>query len=299
MLFAAKDTNGRFNLLVETQKDPQLISDLQRIARRVRRHIIQTLRHVGGGHAGGPLSATDILTVLYFHILRIDPASPDWDDRDRFVLSKGHSCLALYAVLAERGYFDVEELLTFDELDSRLQGHPDMTVTPGLDMSTGSLGQGLSAGVGMALGARLLGKDFRTYVMIGDGESQEGQIWEAALVAARYKLDNLTAVLDHNRLQIYGWQTPGDNGPVCHPPDNDPAPKWQAFGWHTIEINGHDIGAIITSLEEAQQVKGRPTIIIARTVKGKGVSFMEGNYLWHSRSISDSEAEAGLAELEG
>jgi transketolase len=254
---------------------------------------------VGAGHLGGALSAADILTVLYFHTLRIDPKRPDWEDRDRFILSKGHSCLALYAVLAERGYFPIEELDTFDEINSRLQGHPDMTVTPGIDMSSGSLGQGLSAGIGMALGARLLGKDFRTYVMLGDGESQEGQVWEAAFVAARYNLDNLTAILDWNCLQQYGWHKPGEDPRISQPPDPDPASRWQGFGWHTIELDGHNIGAIISALQQAQGIKGKPAILIACTVKGKGVSFMEGNYLWHSHAIADAELATALADLDG
>jgi len=275
------------------------IRDLERIANRVRRHVVQTVHRVGVGHLGGALSATDILTVLYFHTMRIDPARPDWEDRDRFILSKGHACLALYAVMAERGYFPLEELATFDEVNSRLQGHPDMTATPGIDMSSGSLGQGLSTGVGMVLGAKLLGKSFHTYVMLGDGECQEGQVWEAAFVAARYKLDNLTAILDWNRLQQYGWHTPGDDDQVRQTPDETPAPKWQAFGWHTIELDGHNIGAIMMALQEAQGIKGKPTILIAHTVKGKGVSFMEGNYLWHSRAITNEQLAMALAELDG
>jgi transketolase len=284
---------------VQESNSGELIRELERTARRVRRHVVQTVHRVGAGHLGGALSAADVLTVLYFHTLRIDPKRPDWEDRDRFILSKGHSCLALYAVLAERGYFPIEELDTFDEINSRLQGHPDMTVTPGIDMSSGSLGQGLSAGIGMALGARLLGKDFRTYVMLGDGESQEGQVWEAAFVAARYNLDNLTAILDWNCLQQYGWHKPGEDPRISQPPDPDPASRWQGFGWHTIELDGHNIGAIISALQQAQGIKGKPAILIACTVKGKGVSFMEGNYLWHSHAIADAELATALADLDG
>jgi transketolase len=284
---------------VQESNSGELIRELERTARRVRRHVVQTVHGVGAGHLGGALSAADVLTVLYFHTLRIDPKRPDWEDRDRFILSKGHSCLALYAVLAERGYFPIEELDTFDEINSRLQGHPDMTVTPGIDMSSGSLGQGLSAGIGMALGARLLGKDFRTYVMLGDGESQEGQVWEAAFVAARYNLDNLTAILDWNCLQQYGWHKPGEDPRISQPPDPDPASRWQGFGWHTIELDGHNIGAIISALQQAQGIKGKPAILIACTVKGKGVSFMEGNYLWHSHAIADAELATALADLDG
>ncbi|MCL4488842.1 MAG: transketolase [Chloroflexi bacterium] len=270
---------------------------MEHTAACVRRDILITVHGVGGGHVGGPLSAADLLTALYFHSMRIDPARPEWPDRDRFILSKGHSCLALYAVLAERGYFPREELATFDAVNSRLQGHPDMTVTPGIDMSSGSLGQGLSAGIGMALGARLLGKPSRTFVMLGDGECQEGQVWEAAFVASRYKLDNLTAILDWNSLQQYGWRASGGDDQVRQPPDEHPIPKWKAFGWHTIELDGHDMQQIVLSLEQAQAVVGKPSILIARTVKGKGVSFMQGNYLWHSRPITDVELSSALAEL--
>ena len=271
---------------------------LRSVATSVRRSILATIHHAGAGHVGGPLSATDLLTVLYFHELRIDPANPSWADRDRFIFSKGHSSIALYATLAERGYFPREELLTFDQLDSRLQGHPDMLVTPGVDMSTGSLGQGLSPGLGMALAARLNNKDYRTYVMIGDGESQEGQIWEASMVAARYKADNLVAILDWNRLQQYGWSEVGKEPEDRMNPLEAPAQKWQAFGWHVIELDGHDLRAIVSALDEARAITGQPTILIAHTVKGKGVSFMEGDYLWHAKPITDGEFQLALAELQ-
>ena len=271
---------------------------LRSVATSVRRSILATIHHAGAGHVGGPLSATDLLTVLYFHELRIDPANPSWADRDRFIFSKGHSSIALYATLAERGYFPREELLTFDQLDSRLQGHPDMLVTPGVDMSTGSLGQGLSPGLGMALAARLNNKDYRTYVMIGDGESQEGQIWEASMVAARYKADNLVAILDWNGLQQYGWSEVGKEPEDRMNPLEAPAQKWQAFGWHVIELDGHDLRAIVSALDEARAITGQPTILIAHTVKGKGVSFMEGDYLWHAKPITDGEFQLALAELQ-
>lgn len=273
---------------------PQRLAELEEIAARVRARVLISVHHAGGGHVGGPLSCTDLLVALYFHILNIDPARPDWEDRDRFILSKGHSTIALYAVMAERGYFPLEELLTFDAIDSRLQGHPDMTKTPGIDMSSGSLGQGLSPGIGMALGARLLNKSFRTYVILGDGESQEGQIWEAAFVAARYKLDNLTVFLDNNGLQQYGWQRPGER--MLRPIEN-PAQKWQAFGWHTLEIDGHDIAQIVQAVGQAQEVRGKPTLIVANTIKGKGVSFMEDQYEWHARVPTQSELVQALAEL--
>ena len=273
---------------------PQRLAELQALAARIRARVLIAVHHAQGGHVGGPLSCADMLVALYFHILRIDPANPRWEDRDRLILSKGHSTIALYAVLAERGYLPVEELLTFDAIDSRLQGHPDMTKTPGIDMSAGSLGQGLSPGIGMALGARLLNKDFRTYVVLGDGESQEGQIWEAAFVAARYRLDNLTAILDYNGLQQYGWQKQGQH---MLPPIESPARKWEAFGWNTLETDGHDIAKFITAVEEAQTMRGRPTIVIAHTCKGKGVSFIEDRFEWHAQIPTDAELAAALAEL--
>ncbi len=274
---------------------PQRLKELEEVAARVRARILLAVHHAGAGHVGGPLSCTDMLVALYFHILNVDPNRPDWEDRDRFILSKGHSTIALYTVLAERGYFPLEELFTFDAIDSRMQGHPDMTKTPGIDMSSGSLGQGLSPGLGMALGARLLGKSFRTYVILGDGESQEGQIWEAAFVAARYQLDNLTAILDYNGLQQYGWRNaPGEH---MFPPIENPAQKWQAFGWRVIETDGHDMAQFTAAVEEAQTTRGKPTLIIAHTVKGKGVSFMEDQYDWHARVPTQQELVAALTEL--
>ena len=273
---------------------PQQLTELEEIAARVRARILISVHHAGGGHVGGPLSCTDMLVALYFHCLNIDPDKPDWNDRDRFILSKGHSTIALYAVMAERGYFPIEELLTFDALNSRMQGHPDMTKTPGIDMSSGSLGQGLSPGIGMALGARMSNKSFHTYVMLGDGEVQEGQVWEAAFVAARYELDNLTAILDYNGLQQFGWQKAGQR---MKTPIEQPASKWQAFGWHVIETNGHDIPAFIQSVKEAKNTRGKPTIIIAHTTKGQGVSFMEDQFDWHARVPNDEELQTALKEL--
>ena len=269
-------------------------AQLAEIAARVRTNVLVAVHHAGGGHVGGPLSCADMLVAFYFHILSIDPANPTWEARDRFILSKGHSTIGLYAVMAERGYFPVEELLTFDAIDSRLQGHPDMTRLPGLDMSSGSLGQGISPGIGMALGARLRGMPFHTYVVIGDGESQEGQIWEAAFVAARYGLDNLTVVLDYNGLQQFGWQKPGER--MLTPIEN-PAGKWQAFGWNTIETDGHDIAQFIAAVERVKNHKGAPSIVIAHTIKGKGVSFIEDDYDWHARVPTDDELLTALEEL--
>ncbi len=273
------------------------IALLEDVARGIRVGIIRGVNEAKAGHLGGPLSAADILAVLYFHVMQIRPDEPDWPDRDRFVLSKGHSSIGLYAALALRGYFPVEELLTFDTFGSRLQGHPDMTRLPGLDMSTGSLGMGISAGVGMAIGARLSGLAARTFVMLGDGECQEGEVWEAAFVAARYRLDNLIAIVDYNKLQQYGWQGegPDDRLPPAWP--GELAAKWSAFGWRVLEVDGNDITAVVGALEEATVGDGRPVAIIASTIKGRGVSFMEGRYYWHTRPLTAAEFATAMAEL--
>jgi len=273
------------------------IRELKRIATEVRVSVIKTVHLAGAGHIGGPLSAADLLTALYFRVMNVRPEHPDWEDRDRFVLSKGHSAIALYSVLAERGYFPKQELSTFDKLDSRLQAHPDMKLLPGLDMSSGSLGQGISAAVGMALAAKLRNKTYRTYCMVGDGESQEGQVWEAADIASKYGLDNLTVVLDWNQLQQYGWK--GTDGRERRTPVEHPAERWRAFGFHVIEIDGHDFADILRAFEEAKAVRGKPQIIIARTVKGKGVSFMEDSHHWHSRVPTAEELARAINELRG
>lgn len=266
------------------------IAALEKKAREIRRHIIRMVGTAGSGHPGGSLSAADIVTALYFAVMRLDPARPDWPDRDRFVLSKGHAAPVLYAALAERGYFPVDELGTLRKLGSRLQGHPDMKKLPGVEMSTGSLGQGLSAANGMALAAKLDGKDYRVYVLLGDGEIQEGQVWEAAMAAAHYKLDNVTVIVDFNGYQI--------DGPVTEVMNPEPiAAKWWAFGWRVLEIDGHDMRAILTALNEARATEGRPTVIVARTVKGKGVSFMEGQVDWHGKAPKEDQVRAALAEL--
>jgi len=273
------------------------ICELQATARAARREIVKAVAHAGGGHLGGPLSAVELLTALYFRVLRIRPQQPDWPERDRFILSKGHSSIGLYAVLALRGYFPVDELSTFDAIDSRLQGHPDMTVLPGLDMSTGSLGLGLAAGVGVALGARLDGRDFTTFVMVGDGECNEGVVWESAHVAERYGLDNLVVLLDHNQLQQFGWLD-GVTG-RRRPPytGSQLRDRWAAFGWRVLEVDGHDLAAAIDVLEQARMADGAPAVVIARTVKGKGVSFMEDDYRWHSRVPTAGELRQALTEL--
>ncbi len=275
------------------------VPELQRIGNEIRRLTLRAVHHAGAGHIGGVFSAADMLAALYFSELRIDPKKPHWPDRDRFVLSKGHAAIGLYATLALRGYFPVEELATFDAINSRLQGHPDMTKLPGLDMSTGSLGQGLSPGVGMALGARLLGKDFQTWVMLGDGEIQEGQIWEAAFTAARYQLENLIAILDWNHLQQFGWATAEGYGSSARlDPVAAPQEKWRAFGWRFLECDGHDIEDFVQACRSAREPAGRPSIIVARTIKGKGVSFMENEFAWHSKPFGDEELARAVAELD-
>ncbi|GAA0316802.1 transketolase [Bacillus carboniphilus] len=265
-------------------------------AQKIRQGVIETVYRQKQGHLGGPLSMADILAVLYFDVLNIDPTQPQWEDRDRFVLSKGHSGIALYVALALRGYFPYEELFTFDELHSRLQAHPDMTKLPGIDMSTGSLGQGFSAAVGMALGAKLQGKAYKTYCLLGDGESQEGQVWEAAHVATRYKLNNLIVILDNNRLQQYGWAN--ENIKSRRPPDSNPAEKWKAFGWNVLEIDGHDTRQIKQALTDLpNRSKRKPSIIIAHTIKGKGVRFMENQFKWHSNVPTKEEYHEAMKQL--
>ncbi|NLY84878.1 MAG: transketolase [Tissierellia bacterium] len=266
--------------------------ELEGIAKRIRINIIKMLEKAKSGHPGGSLSAVEIFTALYFKEMRIDPNNPKWEDRDRFVLSKGHGTPVLYATLAERGFFPKEELDNFRKIDSMLQGHPDMKETPGVDMTTGSLGQGLAAANGMALAGKLDNKDYRVYAMIGDGESQEGMIWEAAMLAAHYKLDNLTVFLDHNGLQIDGKTQDIMN---IEPIDE----KFKAFGWHVIKIDGHSFDEIFGAIEEAKRTKGKPTMIIADTIKGKGVSFMENQVGWHGKAPSAEEAAKAIEELGG
>ena len=242
------------------------------------------------GHPGGSLSIADILAYLYFSELNIKPENPAWEDRDRFVLSKGHCAPGLYAALANRGYFPVSELTTLRKLDSRLQGHPDMTLTPGVDMSSGSLGLGISSAAGMALAGKIAGKNYRVYTVVGDGESEEGQVWEACMFAAHYKLDNLCVIVDWNGLQI-----DGPVAEVMNPTPHDK--KLEAFGFHVITVDGHDFDALEKAFSEAKTVKGKPTAIIAKTVKGKGVSFMENQVKWHGTAPNDEQYAAALAEL--
>jgi len=266
------------------------IPELEKMAKQLRRHVITMIATAGSGHPGGSLSAADIVTALYFKVMRHDPKKPQWPDRDRFVLSKGHAAPILYAALAESGYFPLEELSTLRKLDSRLQGHTDRTLTPGVEMSAGSLGQGLSYGIGIALAGRLDKRDYQVYVLLGDGECDEGQVWEAAMFAPHHGVDNLTAIVDHNDLQL--------SGRVCDIMGLEPlVDKWRAFNWHVLEINGHDMGEILKALKKAREIKGKPTVIIAHTVKGKGVSFMEGNVDFHGKAPTPQEAEIALKEL--
>jgi transketolase len=274
------------------------IARLQDVARRIRVEVIKAVNEAKAGHLGGPLSAADMLAALYFKVMRIRPDEPNWPDRDRFILSKGHSSIGLYAALALRGYLPVAELATFDSAGTRLQGHPDMTKLPGLDMSTGSLGMGISAAIGIALGARLTGRnEVRTYVMLGDGECQEGEVWEAAMVAARYGLDSLVAIIDHNKLQQFGWRGDGPDGRTPPESPGELVAKWTAFGWRVLEVDGHDMAAILRVLDEASRGDGRPTAIVSHTIKGKGVSFMEGHFYWHTRPMTADEFETAMADL--
>ena len=265
--------------------------ELKRIANNVRFGIIEGVYNAGCGHPGGSLSAADILTYLYFEEMNVDPKNPKWDDRDRFVLSKGHTAPVLYATLAEKGFFPKEDLKTLRKTDSYLQGHPDMKGTPGVDMTTGSLGLGISAACGMALSAKVYGKDYRVYALLGDGESEEGQVWEAAMFAAHYKLDNLVAVFDWNGLQI-----DGPIAEVMNPTPHDE--KLRAFGWHVISIDAHDFDAIEAAFVEAKTVKGKPVAIIAKSIKGKGVSYMENKCEWHGQAPKEDLYKVAIADLE-
>ena len=265
-------------------------SELKKIAVKVRKGIITGTYHAKSGHPGGSLSSAEIFTYLYFNEMNIDPKNPQDPDRDRFVLSKGHVAPGLYATLAERGFFPVEDLKTLRHVGSYLQGHPDMKDTPGVDMSSGSLGQGFSAAVGMALAAKMDGKDYRVYSLAGDGEIQEGQIWEAAMFAGTKKLDNLVLIVDNNNLQIDGEITLSSSP---YPIDE----KFAAFGFHVINIDGHDFEQIAAALKEARETKGQPTAIIAKTVKGKDVSFMENQASWHGSAPNDEQYAIAMEDL--
>jgi transketolase len=275
-----------------TEMRSELLGELRRRAREIRCDLVRMLAAAGSGHSGGSLSAVEIVTALYWHVLRIRPEEPAWPDRDRFVLSKGHAAPVLYAALAERGFFPIGKLQTLRKLGSILQGHPDLRKVPGVEASTGSLGQGLSVGLGMALAGRLDRRPYRVYVLLGDGECEEGQVWEAAMAAAHYRAGNLTAIIDNNGLQI--------DGPVTSVLSPLPLPeKWRAFGWEVAEVDGHDLDALLQAFDWAAGVNDqRPKMIVARTVKGKGVSFMENQVDWHGKAPSSGQATDALKELE-
>ena len=264
--------------------------ELQRMANKLRLHVVEMTYAANSGHPGGSLSAADIISALYFKVMRHDPKNPNWEDRDRFILSKGHVAPVLYAALAESGYFPVENLITLRQLGSKLQGHPVRGKVPGVEMSTGSLGQGLSMSCGIALAGKMDGKDYKVYCMLGDGELQSGQNWEAAMFAANYKLDNLIAIVDRNRLQICG-----DTEEVM---SLEPlVDKWMAFGWDVIETDGHDIDKVVAAFEEAKADRDSPVVIIFNTVKGKGVSFMENNPGFHGKACNATEYKQAVEEL--
>lgn len=268
------------------------IEELNRNANQIRKGIIEAVYRGKSGHPGGSLSIADILAVLYFKEMRIDPKNPRWEERDRLVLSKGHCSPALYATLALRGFFDQSELESFRNINSNLQGHPDMNKIPGVDMTTGSLGQGLSVANGMAISGKLDKKDYRVYAILGDGEIEEGQIWEAAMSSAKYKLDNLCVFVDHNHLQIDGTIEEVKNS---YPLDE----KFKSFGFETITINGNNIEEIVRALEKARTIKEKPTAIIAETIKGKGVSFMENQVGWHGKAPNEEQYKIAIEELGG
>jgi transketolase len=265
-------------------------AELAAICKRMRREFIEMITAAKSGHPGGSLSATEIVVTLFFDVMRHDPANPKWKDRDRFILSKGHCCPVLYAVMAECGYCPKDQLMTLRKLGSIYQGHPDVRFLPSLEASTGSLGEGLSLGIGMALAAKLDHSPSRSYVVLGDGEIQEGQIWEAAMFGGFHKVDNLVAIVDYNRIQLDGF--------VKDIMDLEPlVDKWRSFDWHVIELNGHDIAALQRAFAKAETVKGKPTVLIAHTIKGKGVSFMENNPKFHGQAPTPEECVRALAEL--
>ena len=261
-------------------------------ANNIRRHIVTEVHSAGAGHPGGSLGIADIMAYLYFDVMNIDPKDPKNPDRDRFVLSKGHCAPALYGTLAERGFFPTEDLTGFRSIDSYLEGHPDMKGVPGVDMSSGSLGQGICAANGMALAAKIDNKDYRVYSILGDGEIEEGQVWETAMFAAHYKLDNLTAFVDFNGLQI-----DGDITKVMNPTPIDK--KFEAFGWHVVYADAHDFNDLEKAVNEAKATKGQPTVVIAKSIKGKGVSYMEGQAGWHGKAPNDEEYAIAMKDLEG
>jgi transketolase len=274
-----------------TRHSPAMVADLARRANEYRIQVLRMVYNRKSGHIGGAFSAAEILTALYFHQLKLDPANPNWPERDHLIFSKGHACAMLYTVLAHRGYFPVDELLSFRGFNSRLQGHPEPQRTPGVEVPAGPLGHGVAIGAGMALAARMKGLSNKTYAILGDGELNSGVIWEGALVAAKFQLDSLTVIVDYNGVQQTGTTTK-----VM--PTEPITDKWASFGWHVIEIHGHNMFQVLEALDQADEVHGKPVAIVARTTKGKGVSFMENNPYWHGSSPTDAQFEAALAELQ-
>ena len=277
---------------MSNEQIPMSVEELEKMAVIIRCDIIRMIATANAGHPGGSLSAADIVTALYFRLMKVDPQNPTWPDRDRFILSKGHACPVWYAALAERGFFSKSHLDTLRRLDSILQGHADMVKTPGVDMTVGSLGQGFSAGIGMALSGKLRKKDYHVWVIVGDGECQEGAIWEAAMSGAKWKLDNITVIVDNNGLQNDDFVD--EIMPVDPLPD-----KWRAFGWNVLEIDGNDMDEVVEALEKAKTIKRVPTVIIAHTVKGKGVSYMENVPVWHGKAPCEEEAAIALRDIKG
>jgi transketolase len=277
-------------MVVKTTHSPELIKELEQMAKQLRIDVIELIHCRGQGHPGGSLSPAEIMSALFFHQLRIDPKRPDWENRDRFILSKGHACSILYAALARRGFFSTEEYQSWGCIGSCLQGHPDRLKTPGVEMTTGCLGHGINIGAGLCLAGQIRGLDYRTYVLIGDGECQAGILWEGAMLAAKYKLAKLTAILDNNGVQL--------DGRVADIMPLEPLKqKWEAFNWAVIEINGHNMAEVLSALDKACEIKDKPTVIIANTIKGKGVSFMEGKAAWHGRAPNEEEYKQAIEEL--
>jgi transketolase len=270
---------------------PLSVKELETVAKKLRRSILTMINQAGSGHPGGSLSAVEIVTTLYFHTMKYRPLDCHWPERDRFILSKGHAAPLLYAVLAELGYLPVSELATLRQIGSRLQGHTECRLVPGIEMSAGALGQGLSFSIGAGLAARLNGEKHRIFVLLGDGECDEGQVWEAAMAAPNYKLDNLTAIVDNNGIQLVGWNKDIMNLEPF-------GQKWASFGWHVIEVDGHNFAQLISAFDKAKEIKGKPTVVIAHTVKGKGVSFMENNPEFHGKAPTPEELKIALKELE-
>jgi len=269
---------------------PELIGELEQMANQLRKDVVEMIHRRGAGHPGGSLSPAEIIAALFFHHLHIDPERPDWENRDRFILSKGHACSILYATLARRGYFPVEELKTWGDIGCHLQGHPDRIKTPGVEMTTGCLGHGINIGAGLCLAGQLKGLDYHTYVLIGDGECQAGILWEGAMLAGKYKLVKLTAIMGYNEVQLDGRIE--DIMPL------EPVKKkWEAFNWATLEIDGHNMAEVLDALDKVHKITDMPTVIIAHTVKGKGVSFMEGQSAWHGRVPNDDELKQAMEEL--